>query len=121
MFRALVVNPRETFTDVTSPAAWQLALSVGRIGYCTCQSNQSKNPWFVSLPSSSTFGGKPFNGASSKFGSSWHPLETPHGLCQDKYWRIESQYADGTMVDLNRVIPSFPILSRLSASQKLSP
>ncbi|CAK9070289.1 unnamed protein product [Durusdinium trenchii] len=50
MFRALVVNPRETFTDVTSP---------------------------------------------------------------DKYWRIESQYADGTMVDLNRVIPSFPILSRL--------
>ena len=58
MFRALVVNPRETFTDVTSPAAWQLALSVGRIGYCTCQSNQSKNPWFVSLPSSSTFGGK---------------------------------------------------------------
>eukprot|EP00434_Breviolum_minutum_P006549 symbB.v1.2.005781.t2/scaffold289.1/size287290/26 len=50
MFRALVVNPRETFTDVDSP---------------------------------------------------------------DKYWRIESQYADGTMVDLNRVIPSFPILSRL--------
>eukprot|EP00913_Durusdinium_trenchii_P001781 g1650.t2 len=47
---SLVVNPRETFTDVTSP---------------------------------------------------------------DKYWRIESQYADGTMVDLNRVIPSFPILSRL--------
>ncbi|CAJ1360951.1 unnamed protein product [Effrenium voratum] len=50
MFRALVVNPRDTFTDVTSP---------------------------------------------------------------DKYWRIESQYADGTMVDLNRVIPSFAILSRL--------
>ena len=36
---------------------------------------------------------------------------------KDKYWRIESQYADGTMVDLNRVIPSFPILSRLLASQ----
>lgn len=54
MFRAVVVNPRETFTDVDSPL---------------------------------------------------------------KFWRIESQFADGTMVDLNRVIPSFPILSRLSASQ----
>ena len=36
---------------------------------------------------------------------------------QEKFWRIESQFADGTMVDLNRVIPSFPILSRLPASQ----
>lgn len=45
---------------------------------------------------------------------------SPAVLCdasKDKYWRIESQYADGTMVDLNRVIPSFPILSRLLASQ----
>ena len=59
-------------------------------------------------------GEKPFKGAYSKL-----PTARPFNIfqCQDKYWRIESQYADGTMVDLNRVIPSFPILSRLSASQ----
>ena len=35
---------------------------------------------------------------------------SPAVLCdasKDKYWRIESQYADGTMVDLNRVIHHF--------------
>jgi len=50
MFRALVVNPRQTFTNVNDP---------------------------------------------------------------EKYWRIETQYGNGEMVDLNRVIPSFPVLDRL--------
>eukprot|EP00931_Biecheleriopsis_adriatica_P064212 TRINITY_DN39027_c0_g1_i1.p1 TRINITY_DN39027_c0_g1~~TRINITY_DN39027_c0_g1_i1.p1 ORF type:complete len:2314 (+),score=334.39 TRINITY_DN39027_c0_g1_i1:107-7048(+) len=50
MFRALVINPRETYTNVNDP---------------------------------------------------------------QKLWRIETQFADGTLVDLNRVIPSFPVMVRL--------